>query len=121
MVGLRNAQMRPKGTKAEAEKACKLEIRNQKEPLATQSTSSIWFFLPKEFQVPVDLTKIEFPPPVVPRFPQATMPMLPAGVIINMAHNWEDSGHWVRFSHTTAGSLMEQYGFHIFISQVPYH
>ncbi|RHZ53115.1 uncharacterized protein CDV56_105284 [Aspergillus thermomutatus] len=89
--------------KATEEKVKKLkQVREQKGPLAATNEYSIWFFLPQSCQVKLNLSKIEKPPPVVPKFAQPTMPMLPAGIITGMPHNWDDNEFWVRFNHTTA-------------------
>ncbi|KAF7122261.1 hypothetical protein CNMCM5793_000218 [Aspergillus hiratsukae] len=49
----------------------------------------------------LDLSKIEFPSSVIPKITLPTMPML-AGIITKMSHNWDASGYWVPFNHTTA-------------------
>ncbi|GIK00121.1 hypothetical protein Aspvir_004139 [Aspergillus viridinutans] len=93
---------RPKATADD--KAQKAAIRALKEPLAARTEYSPWFFLPNEWQVQMDLSKLHQPPPAIPKWPQKTMTMtmIPAGIVKDRPHDWDDGGYWIKFNYTTA-------------------
>ncbi|GIJ91777.1 hypothetical protein Asppvi_010750 [Aspergillus pseudoviridinutans] len=78
------------------------QSKEAKEKELENTTYSIWYFLPNAYQVNVDASKIERPPPVIPKWAPKSMPMIPVGVFTDMPNNWSDRGYWTKFHGTTA-------------------